>query len=203
MKKITYFDLGVWQGQEIDRFIKIATDLNLNYTVIGFEPDLLLFNDLISKYDSNKKVKIFNVAISRNTEIVKLYKEIKIRQGNSIFETKNNVDKNNYSHVIAINLSSILVPENLGDINIVRFNIEGAELYFMQDLINSGKHKLINIFCGSTPDIYKVAEIEKYKDYYDNLLKENNIVVSHFYYTPSSEKDIQDENLKNKIKKLI
>ncbi len=204
MKKVTYFDLGVHQGQEIDYFIEIANELNFEYKIIGLEADPILFHELLFKYHDNKSIQIINVAASSRIGIEKLYQSAEGGIGNSIFSTKNNVNPNNYYYVLGIEFSSLLTKENLGDINILRFNIEGAELFLMQDIINKYKAGVIDIFCGSTPDIEKVASITHLKGFYDKLLLENNIHVFEFYHTPfNNEMQKMIINFKNNIKSLL
>lgn len=205
MKKITYIDLGVWDGKEIDAFVEICTELNLEYKAIGFEPDIELFYKLYLKYKENKKVSILNAAIWRSTEICKLYKSKSSNfQGNSLFSTKNNIDLNEYNDCISIKISDILNSKILQEINILKFNIEGAELHLIEDLIVNNKTESINIFLGSTPDIEKVSEISNQMQRYNNLLSEAKIKIEKFYYKP--EKEIFNPmklNLKNKIIELL
>lgn len=204
MRKITYFDLGVWKGYEIDIFLDIARELNLDYKIIGLEADPVLFHDLFLKYRDNKNIIILNAAVSKEVRIEKVYQCPEEGIGNSIFPTKNNVDPAKYHSVLGIKFSSLLNAENLGDINILRFNIEGAELYLMEDIINDHKENRIDIFCGSTPDIEKVESIRHMRGYYDYLLKSANIYVSEFYYTyKTASMQTMKENLKNKILCLI
>lgn len=204
MKKVTYFDLGVWQGQEIDVFIEIAKELDLEYRVFGFEANPILCRELFTKYQDNKNVSIIHAAIAEKFGICKLYYSPPDGIGSSIFETKNNIEKDNFFHVLSVNLSSILNLDVLGDINIIRFNIEGAELYLMQDLIRTGKHKHIDLFFGSTPDIEKVSEIKHLIGYYKNLLIDHSIHVSEFYYDGDPEKQMKfRKNITDSIKQLL
>lgn len=189
MKKVTYFDLGVWRGYEIDAFIEIANELQLDYKVIGIEADPILFHGLLEKYGpSNDRITILNAAVTDSVKIEKLYQCAEEGIGNSIFSSKNNVDPEKYHSVIGIPFSHLLTSDNLGDINILKFNIEGAELRLMNDIINAQKENLIDIFCGSTPDIDKVESIRNLRGYYDELLKATNIQVQQFYYTYEQEK---------------
>ncbi len=65
-------------------------------------------------------------------------------------------------------------------INILKLNIEGAELYLFQDLIDSGLLKHFNIICGAGHDIEKVPELSDNIVEYENIIKENNIKIHRF-----------------------
>jgi hypothetical protein len=73
------------------------------------------------------------------------------------------------------------VKQNVTDykssFNILRFNIEGAELPLIQDIVNKNFRQYIHVFLGAVPgaDILKVSEIQSQYDYYIKLLKDNTI----------------------------
>jgi hypothetical protein len=73
----------------------------------------------------------------------------------------------------------------------MKVNIEGAEWFLFNDLVNSGMHKNINLYCGAGHDVEKVAELsEKVDDYY-SLLEKNDIHLHRFTeYKPSRNADI-------------
>ena len=65
--------------------------------------------------------------------------------------------------------------------NILKVNIEGAELYLWEDLkINNIRNKF-QILCGyKDHDIFKVSELKPKYDYYMSLVEELNINLLQF-----------------------
>lgn len=209
-KQINYIDIGLHRGDEIQMFIDVVNNIkevDINVSVHGFEAHRGLFESVTKRYSNNENVRILNRAVcDKNNEIVKLYiADGNKMEGNSIYSTKNNVDTNNYIEVLGIKLSDYIkdfIPNYKNEVNIIRFNIEGAELMMMEDLIESGIHKYINLFLGAsgTADINKVKEIEGKADYYTNLLKDNDIVVHQFCAAESpNNPNISPRELKMRI----
>jgi len=65
-------------------------------------------------------------------------------------------------------------------------------LFLFNDLVNSGLHKNIDIFCGAGHDVEKVSELsDKVEEYY-NLLENNNIFLHRYTeYKPHNNADIK------------
>lgn len=194
--KITYIDLGLHkEAFELRMFIKICQDLGVEYNAYGFEanPDYK-FTDIDAT--------IYNKAISNKNETVKLYLDEHNGQGNSIFASKYNVNVDNYREVESIVFSEwfdeIYNPEN---IHILRFNIEGAEWYLMNDIIKNGLHNKIDLFLGAAPDIHKVKELKPIEETYNKMLSDNNIKVYNFCQHLKTNLDLKnwiDENTTNR-----
>lgn len=185
MIKLNYFDLGLHKdAAEVDMFIDICNKNGFTYSVYGFEAHPKYCENLVLKYKNNKNVEIVNKAVSNNNEKVKLYiSEKNDGEGNSIFKTKINVDVNNFVEVDAIKFSNWIeenVPDFKNSNNILRFNIEGAEWYLINDLNNKNLLKYFKVVLGSKPDIRKVKELVKYLEEYELILKKNNISVKRF-----------------------
>jgi FkbM family methyltransferase len=187
MKTLYYFDLGLFDGREIDMFLSDIKDLgDLDYEVHGFEahPD---YADVIAdRFADNPKVHIHNRAIGEKTETVKLYME-RTGHGNSIYPTKNNIDINNFVETKAISFAE-WIEDNIMDFkesyNILRFNIEGAEFALFKQLKKKGLLKYFNIVLGShEQDMLKVDELKDYHDEYLQLLIDNNIKVKPYCFT--------------------
>ena len=186
MKKLYYFDLGLFDGKEIDMFLNDISGLNINYEVHGFEAHPDYSERISSRFVDNKNVHIHNLAISDKEDIVNLYIE-KTGHGNSIYPTKNNIDINNFVKTKSISFVD-WIKDNISDFknsyNILRFNIEGAELALFKQLEESGFIKYFNIFLGSTDqDILKVDELKEYYKYYTDLLERNDIKIHPYCYT--------------------
>lgn len=183
--KVNYFDLGLHKdAAEVDMFISVCNKNGFDYAVYGFEahPDYCV--DLVKKYSDNEKVKIFNKAISNKNGVTELYiAEKNEGEGNSIFRTKNNVNPDNFIKVDSILFSDWLkknVPHFETENNILRFNIEGAEWYLVNDLNDNKILKSFKIVVGSKTDIPKVKELSKNLNDYEKILRQNNITIGRF-----------------------
>jgi len=186
MKKVNYFDLGLYKGEEIDMFISQVGDL-VDYKIYGFEAHPDYCKNLYSKYSNNDRVKIINGAISTEDNYGKNI-DLFINdghyegQGNSVFITKNGVNRNKTVTTKCVSFVR-WVKENVIDYessyNILRFNIEGSELDLIEDILKNDFGKYVNLYLGSKPgmDIQKVSELKHKFDYFIDLLEENKIVI--------------------------
>lgn len=185
MVKLNYFDLGLYKdAAEVDMFISICKKNGFKYNVYGFEAHPNYCVDLINKYIDNNNVKIFNKAISNINGRIKLYiSKSNDGEGNSIFKTKNNVCINDFIEVDTIKFSD-WIEKNVKNFkycnNILRFNIEGAEWYLINDLNDNDLLKYFKVILGSKPDMIKVRELSGNIKKYESILKKNNIVVRRF-----------------------
>jgi FkbM family methyltransferase len=193
---INFLDLGSHDGREIDNFIKIAEELGLSYTISSFEANKDSYNYLVNKYKGNSKVVVYHNAISDKEVQVKLYLSSNT-QSHSIYSTKNNVTKD-YEEVQAVTISSYLKEDAF---NILRFNIEGAELPMIKELISSGKYSMVSLFLGAEvgADIKKCSEIAGEYNNYLKLLKDNGIVIHQW----CADTPFSNTNLKGELKRLI
>tara|TARA_R110002126_G_scaffold280677_1_gene428206 strand:- start:8775 stop:9386 length:612 start_codon:yes stop_codon:yes gene_type:complete len=185
-KKLYFFDLGLFDGKEIDMFLSDVKDLDLDYEVHGFEAHPIYADRIADRFADNPKVHIHNRAISDKTEMVKLYIE-RTGHGNSIYPTKNNIDINNYVEAKAISFAE-WIEDNIIDFkdsyNILRFNIEGAEFALFKQLVEKDLLKYFNVVLGShEQDMLKVDELKEYHGEYVKLLVENNIKVKPYCFT--------------------
>ena len=185
--KISFFDIGSYHGKEIDLFINEITGL-YPYSVNAFEAHPEYAKKLSLKYKKDPNVNIHSIAIGdcmNETGFTKLFLAPN-EEGNSIYSSKNNVTQD-YVNVPIEKFSKIIKKLNINlddSYNIVRFNIEGAELDLIQDLILNNLHKKINLFLGAKAgeDILKVKEIShKYKGYME-LLKREDITIHPYCY---------------------
>lgn len=184
---INYIDLGVYEGREIDLLLTQYKPYQSTYDlyIYGIEANTNLYNQLILKYSNNDSIHIYNYAISdKNNDKINLYLSNNNYLGSSIFPTKNNVNKETYLTVSSITLSKFLetyVINFNNSINILKLNIEGAELYVYRDLISTKLLKKFNLFCGHPAhDIEKVSELSIYRPEYYKLISDNNIQLQYF-----------------------
>jgi hypothetical protein len=78
-------------------------------------------------------------------------------------------------------------------INILKVNIEGAELFLWEDFKKNNLRDSFHILCGHpSHDIYKVSELCNQIDYYNSLLVELNINLMHFCHYPSGQLSIDN-----------
>lgn len=187
--KINYFDLGLYDGAEIDMFIDDVSKLNYDYSIYGFEAQPSFASKLQKKYNKNKHVHIHNLAIYNRADRIKLYLQNYNNggDGNSIYSTKHNVLADSFVYVDSISIVD-WIKENVADYetsyNILRFNIEGAELPLITDIINKNFVNNINLYLGSIVglDILKVSEIKDKYTLYLDLLTQHNINILPYCY---------------------
>ena len=196
MKKLNYIDLGFHKGQEIG----LVLDNYKNYkdkfdlTIYGVEPYEPFFSKLKEKYENDDRVKLFNNAISNKTGFTKLYISTGGRKyGNSLYSSKRHVDSKQYQNVYGYTFLEF-VSKHVGDfessVNVLKLNIEGAELNVYEDLIKNDMRKHIDLFCGHPHhDIEKIPELKNKKDRYYSLIKKHDIEL--FY--------LCETNLRNSI----
>ena len=78
-------------------------------------------------------------------------------------------------------------------------NIEGAELHLLRDLVSSKMLRHFDLFCGVADDIKKVPELSDHVEEFDNIIKENNMVIHRF----TNWKPEQNANMGKLIKNLL
>lgn len=203
---IHYIDIGLHEhAVEIEMFVTACNELGFGYKVYGIEANPTYIPALRAKFSNDPNISIFNYAVSDTNGKINLYPSpASGGQGSSIYPTKNNVDRNSPIVVQAIRLSEFMSGIELGDTNVLKYNIEGAELPMMQDLISSGSYKAFDIYCGSTPDIEKVSEIADKQDQYLKMLSNYSINRMDFYELPNEAHNRRMiEGMKKAIKETM
>lgn len=206
--KVVYYDLGLHkEAPEIVMFRDICKSLELDYTIYGIEacPDYI--PHLKEKFKDDENIHIFNFAIGDSDGETKLYRTKAFDgEGNSVYASKNNVDETWFDVVPMRKLSNVMDYWGMkhGDIQVLKYNIEGAELQMMTDLIDTGKHKEFQIFCGATPDIHKCAEIADKQGDYEKMLLKHLIIpfLFHAHYNPAEVRNMK-QRMKMELKLLI
>lgn len=200
---VRYFDMGLCEAVELKWMIEdILPALNVKeYEAYGFEPCFEFFKDAENAFKENKRVSIINAAISDHNGEEKLYYSKQSKEGHSLFESKINVDKDKYETVKCVKFSDWLKEniKNIDDsINILRFNIEGAEWMMLKDLIDSGYKDKFSLFCGAGNDVVKIGEYKGRTQEYFNMLMENDIDIKSFCAIYKNTK-LSIQNTLNKI----
>ncbi len=183
MKKLNYIDLGVHEGEEIDIVLQDYSDYqdDFDLTIYGVEANPNLFHFLVEKYQHFDNVKLFNNAITMESGLSRLY----LGEGtlaSSIYPTKRNVT--NQSVLVMAYSFFDFVKNNILDFedsfNVLKLNIEGAELAVYENLIEKNMVGDIDIFCGHhSHDIEKISELESKRERYYSLIKEYGLELEY------------------------
>jgi len=184
MIKVNYIDLGVHSGQEIDIVLDDYSDEwknHIDLSIYGVEANSNLIDYLEKKYQHLDYVEIFNNAIVEQSGQTKLY----LGDGtlaSSIYSTKHNVTDQSIS-VMGYSFSDFVknyISDFKSSYNVLKLNIEGAELAVYENLIEENMMGDIDIFCGHpSHDIEKVSELESKRKRYYSILEEYNIKLEY------------------------
>ena len=178
---INYFDLGVRNGWELDKFIEFCDSYKIKYQIYGFEACRDLCDKLQNKYRNNSLININHLAISStDNQSIKLYHAAD-PDGNSIFNSKENLlDTNSRFELCkSIKISTFIqnITKTTNSINIIKANIEGAEYDVIKDLYNENKLKYFDYYIGAgwTTDMHWVGELKDKVQEIETILETNNI----------------------------
>ena len=183
MKRLNYIDLGVHKGQEIDMVLKDYAEYQHKFDlfIYGVEASLPLFLKIQSKYEGNYRVKLFHNAICEDSGRVDFYiSKGRSKLGSSIYSSKHNVNIKKRKSVYGYSFFDF-VNKNVkyfdSSINVLKLNIEGAELSVYESLVKNNMIKKIDLFCGYPGhDIEKIPEFSNYKKKkYYSLMDKHNI----------------------------
>ncbi len=143
-------------GANIGFYAKIISDIvGEKGQVYCFEPDKTNYNYLVKNTSENKNIKLFNLAVSDKSEIIKVYKSKLLNVDHRTYPV------NNYDSVEEINANSIdelLKNKSLEKINFIKIDIQGFELTAfkgMQNLLSSNNN--IKIIAEYWPHGFKRA----------------------------------------------
>ena len=183
--KVNYFDFGLCSGEEIHWMVNYYfPQLGIEeYSAYGFEASRQYYKNIKTLFESNQKVTIVHKALSEtHGDTVNLY-HAPNTVGHSVFKTKDNIIEDDYEQVESIVFSEWIKENDIvldGCLNILKVNIEGAEWYLFNDLVNTGLIDNFSIFLGTGHDIEKVGELkERAQEYYD-LLDSHNVEILRF-----------------------
>jgi FkbM family methyltransferase len=189
MKHINYIDCGLYDGDEIEMFTTVMQNLKIStsrFTINAFEAHPEYCKNISRRFADQSNIFIHNYAISDSIGSIRLYLQKNGGgEGNSIFATKRNVDEYSYFDVQSISLIDFIVeniPNFNTSINILRCNIEGAELPLFEDLISKDFSSKFLLYLGSEPgvDLKKTKQLEDKYHYFVNMLSQNKIKIKRF-----------------------
>lgn len=206
MTSITYIDLGLHEeGREIDMIIQACEGLKVRLNIYGIEANPSYMQGLQDRFKHLNNVTVFNYAITDFEGVASLYLSPESGgHGNSIFSDKNNVI-NKALRVKASRLSTLFQKYiiKLGTLNILKYNIEGAEYMLFNDLIESGYLKAFDIFCGASSDMHKVKSLKSKQGAFLDKLKMIGVERLDFFHTQSKARnDKMITTMKKKISSL-
>jgi FkbM family methyltransferase len=165
---VNYFDLGTHLGQEVDLVLAECCRSwagSMKVRVLMFEPHPFHFARLVQKYRRCRLAEFvfFNCAVAARSGVGRLYLHPN-DLGHSIYHDKSGVTSE-FVPVITTPLSMLVAefPKHQSHVNILKANIEGAELDLLEDLAAHGLHRYFDLYLGSTPgrfnDIGKVTSL--------------------------------------------
>ena len=153
---------------------------------------------MLKRFKGNKKIKIFNVAISNFSGKTFLYFHQKAKnifefnQRSSLKKEKDGLDENKKIEVDCINIKEILNQHN--KIDLIKIDIEGSEYDIMPEIIkNKNKVKMVLCETHGNPNGKKIPNADNSKlevknkiwiENYEKLisqLKQMNLYGNWFY----------------------
>jgi len=181
---LTYIDVGLHKdAREMEIMLHLCDELGINMIAYGYEAHPAYCHRLQHLYRNHHNINIINAAVCDQEGVVPLFlSPASNGEGNSIYASKNNVISRSID-VPAVRMSDELQRIDIGDFVILRCNIEGAELQMMSDLITTGMHKHIDVWCGASSDIPKVEEIRNEMRRYQQMLDDAGIYFQLFHAT--------------------
>ena len=199
MINVNYFDLGLFDGFELKEVSNLLSkESSISYHCYGFEahPD---YCKALSTLTSDT-ISINNVAVASNNGTCFLYLADN-GEGNSIYDTKNNVNVNQKIKIDSIILSDWItdnVPTFSDSINILRLNIEGAEWDVFRDITANGFYNNFDLICGTCNDMIKVSALHDKVNEFDQLIRSHGIEIK-----PYARFARNSVNIESEIKRLI
>jgi len=199
--KINFIDLGAYKGDTIDIFLNsIKKSKNIDYRIFGVEAFPNIFNICENKFKNNDKVQIYNFAIGLLEGPTKLYygRNFDIGQDKacSIHIESKNILPSKYIYVNCIKFSTWFNTLNIDkkDINIIKSNMEGAELELVKDMDEHNLFEYFDYYTGNldywTNDIRKMINCNEDVEYVINTLLKHNIK-----FTPLTEINLDEYSI--------
>lgn len=141
------FDVGGYRGD-------FASEIYKRYQsrIWIFEP-VLEFHMLMSdRFNDNKNIKLFNVALDRET------KKSRISIGMDRSSYERDLGSGNFEEIQLKNVADFCEENQVQQIDLIKINIEGAEYDLLDKLLESGIHRIIRNFQIQFHDFAPLAE---------------------------------------------
>lgn len=181
---IRYFDLGTaYNGNELRQMIQhVFPSIQSPYECYAFEGCKENYKQ-ISMNMRHPKIKFYNYLIADREGVCKLYFATN-PSGHSIYEGKKNICESKEYELNPCTRFSVWLKDNFDDLdtsfNILRYNIEGAELDLFRDLDKEDMFKYFKIIKGSSGnDIIKCVEIKDKLSEFQDICRKHNIPLEH------------------------
>ena len=127
-------------------------------TVYAFEPTEITFNLLEKRFNKQNNINCIKKAVWIENTNLKFYhhewssfNKIHWSNGNSLLKEKKNVSENDFEIVNAIDLSEFILSFNK-NIDLVKMDIEGSEIQFINHLIDTGAINKVNMLICEVHD---------------------------------------------------
>lgn len=138
-----YFDVGANNGFYVNLYNRY---LNIENTY-AFEPSISAFNYLIKKFKNNKKIKVFNVALSDKVKR-RIFYDYKINSQstlNEIDDNKNLSELREKYYIQTETLDNFCITNNISNIDFVKIDAQGEDFKILLGMSNLFTKKRINL----------------------------------------------------------
>lgn len=199
-KANSYFDCGAEFGYYAYLAMK---NMPIDSKIYLFEPEDIRYKALLENF-KDKKVKIYPYAIIENNNNIKLFKEAPHRSS-TIDKNFSQMDKESIKEVKSyickgISLDNFLQQEKIDAPDIIKMDIEGAEIFAFEGMENILKRCKTKIFLevhkqyiealkkGGTEELTKIIKENNYDIYLcENLeCKKIDYLASRVYLVPKN-----------------
>jgi len=185
------FDIGAHEGETLEYFLKIESIKKIH----SFEPQILIYNKLFNKYNSNNKIVLNNLALSNNIKDKVFFinalsstSSFSLLDNNSLWLKVKNIilnEKNLIKDSISLKTSTIddyVNKINIDTIDLLKIDTEGHELEVLMGAQKTIKEKkikylLIELHLSKMYKNYSKIEIEMF-------LKKNNFILLKSFKFP-------------------
>jgi FkbM family methyltransferase len=146
--RVFYFDLGLHRdARQVHRMLEWFGHVDLR--VFGFEAHPDYCSASAAQFTGRENVQIINAAVvgPDHPDSVPLYFDGQVGKGDSLFSARGATKVD----VRAIRLSQFIRDHGIDpakEIIILRMNIEGSEIFVLEDLIDAGIAKMVDGFYG-------------------------------------------------------
>ncbi len=209
---VRYFDLGIHKGGELSRMNQLLSEhpLVTDYEMYGFDAHPKMARHCRYKFMFNKRVKIVHTALGNSAGSCTLYLNRNL-VGSSIYAGKNNVIKGREITVPKQKFSSWLSENNLAtpgeSFNIIKSNIEGAELEVWQDILDANLVSLFDLWLGPkeghdgwAEDFKKIKGMEEKAAALGESFKQQDVYV---YRYSSHDKNLPNSDVESQLQQRL
>lgn len=162
-------------GSNVGLFTKYLK-LNNCSKILCFEPNKAAFNSLQKNLKNESEVQLFNLAVSHNNDLLRLY----VDSSNSLISSAHDI-KNSYYDVETITLKDIFEKNKIEKVDFVKIDIEGMEFDLIENLEESVFQK-IDRFLIEYHDFYFTDGAQKVEKLKNKLSRMGYIIVNKYKF---------------------